>query len=34
MRRLSAYLDQRPFLAMLLGSLVAFLILYFKRSSL
>jgi archaellum component FlaF (FlaF/FlaG flagellin family) len=33
-RRFSAYLDARPALAMLLGSLIAFLILYFAAPSL
>lgn len=34
MRRFSCYLDERPVLAMILGSLTAFLILYFAAPSL
>lgn len=33
-RRFSAYLDERPVLAMILGALAAFLILYFVTPSL
>lgn len=32
MRRLSAYLDERPGLAMILGALVAFALLYTQRN--
>jgi hypothetical protein len=34
LRRFSRYLDSRPVLAMILGALVAFLILYFAAPSL
>jgi hypothetical protein len=34
MRRFSRYLDERPVLAMILGTLVAFLFLYFATPSL
>lgn len=34
MRRFSRYLDEHPFLAMILGTLAAFLILYFATPSL